>query len=63
MNKPGIDWHARAIQVAFLAGVIALWYLVGATGKINTVFLPELPRVIEKFGDRKSTRLNSSHRT
>ena len=50
MNKPGIDWHARAIQVAFLAGVIALWYLVGATGKINTVFLPELPRVIEKFG-------------
>jgi len=50
MNKPGIDWHARAIQVAFLAGVIALWYLVGATGKINSVFLPELPRVIEKFG-------------
>ena len=49
MNGRGIDWQARAIQVAFVAGLILLWYLVGAFGKINAIFLPELPRVIEKF--------------
>lgn len=50
MNGRKIDWHARAIQIAFVAGVIALWYIIGATGKVSSVFLPELPRVIEKFG-------------
>jgi ABC-type nitrate/sulfonate/bicarbonate transport system permease component len=49
MNGRGIDWHARAIQIAFVLGVILLWYIIGATGKINAIFLPELPRVVEKF--------------
>jgi ABC-type nitrate/sulfonate/bicarbonate transport system permease component len=46
-----IDWHARAIQIAFVIAIIAGWYYIGATGKVSHIFLPQLPRVLEKFAE------------
>jgi ABC-type nitrate/sulfonate/bicarbonate transport system permease component len=58
MKKDGIDWYARAIQVGFVLAVIALWYCASASGKVSSVFLPELPRVAEKLGQIvQTTRL------
>ena len=58
MNRPGIDWHARAIQLTFLAAIVALWFYVGASGKVSHIFLPELPNVLGKFADiLQSSRL------
>jgi ABC-type nitrate/sulfonate/bicarbonate transport system permease component len=44
-----IDWHARSIQIGFVAGIVLLWYVVGLSGAVNAIFLPELPRVLDKF--------------
>ncbi len=44
-----IDWHARALQLAFVAGVLLLWYLAGRSGQVSSVFLPALPNVFDKF--------------
>jgi ABC-type nitrate/sulfonate/bicarbonate transport system permease component len=49
MNNTGFDWHARAIQALFVVALIALWYYVGRTGLVSGVFLPPLPRVVDKF--------------
>src|SRR6478609_4451593 len=49
MNRQGIDWQARGIQLAFIAAIAAAWYYIGRAGLVNSIFLPELPRVIDKF--------------
>lgn len=49
MKRSGIDWQARIIQVGFIAGLIALWYYVSITDRLNPIFLPELPRVVDRF--------------
>jgi ABC-type nitrate/sulfonate/bicarbonate transport system permease component len=47
--KGRIDWRARGIQVAFVVTLIGIWYFASATGRINAIFLPDLPRVVDKF--------------
>lgn len=49
MNGRRIDWHARAIQVAFVAVLLLGWYIVSRTGHVNAIFLPALPQVADKF--------------
>jgi ABC-type nitrate/sulfonate/bicarbonate transport system permease component len=49
MKPQGIDWQARAIQFLFLAAVAAAWYFIGRAELVNSIFLPELPRVLDKF--------------
>ena len=47
-----------------VTGSIAYDYLMSFPGKFTEHFLPEhMHRVSLSFLDRKSTRLNSSHRT
>ena len=48
MKRP-VDWYARAVQIGFVVVILALWYYVGAAGKVSHIFLPQLPRVFEKF--------------
>jgi ABC-type nitrate/sulfonate/bicarbonate transport system permease component len=43
------DWNARAIQAAFIAAILLLWYYASTSGLVGIVFLPPLPRVAEKF--------------
>ncbi len=57
MNGRRIDWHARAIQAAFVAALLLVWYAVGRTGTINVIFLPYLPQVVAKFGQIVQTTL------
>jgi len=49
MKTAKFDWQARAIQVAFVIVVIALWYYVGHSGLVSPIFLPKLPNVLDKF--------------
>ena len=49
MNPRRFDWHARAIQVGFVLALLLLWYYLGRSGAVSAIFLPQLPRVAEKF--------------
>ncbi len=49
MNGIRGDWQARAIQVLFVAAILLLWYYVSTSGLVGVIFLPPLPRVIDKF--------------
>jgi ABC-type nitrate/sulfonate/bicarbonate transport system permease component len=49
MNRVRGDWLTRAIQVAFIAALLAIWYYASTAGLVRPVFLPPLPRVIDKF--------------
>lgn len=51
MNRSPADWYARAIQIGFVAVILLVWYYLGASGKVSHVFLPQLPRVADKFAD------------
>jgi ABC-type nitrate/sulfonate/bicarbonate transport system permease component len=57
MNRSSTDWSARAIQIGFIAVILLVWYYLGATGKVSHIFLPQLPRVVEKFFDIIRTQL------
>src|SRR5262245_58236130 len=49
MNNFRFAWQARAIQAGFVIVVLALWYYAGRSGLVSAVFLPQLPRVLDKF--------------
>jgi ABC-type nitrate/sulfonate/bicarbonate transport system permease component len=49
MKNPHFDWHARAIQIGFVLALLLLWYYIGRSGAVSPIFLPQLPRVAEKF--------------
>ena len=40
---------ARAIQFAFLAGLIAAWFIIGRTGAISPLFVPPMQAVWQAF--------------
>ncbi len=42
-------WRARAIQLAFLAGAIGAWFVIGGTGAISPLFLPPMDAVWNAF--------------
>jgi ABC-type nitrate/sulfonate/bicarbonate transport system permease component len=48
MNRQ-IDWQARIIQVLFVAVLALIWLYIGQNGLVNSIFLPKLPNVLEKF--------------
>ena len=41
--------HARAIQIAFVAGAIGVWYVIGSTGAVSPLFLPRIEAVAAAF--------------
>jgi ABC-type nitrate/sulfonate/bicarbonate transport system permease component len=47
--NPRIDWQARAIQILFVIIVASIWYYIGQAHIVNSIFLPELPLVLQKF--------------
>ena len=49
MKSRRFDWHARAIQVGFVFALLLFWYYLGRSGAVSAIFLPQLPRVAEKF--------------
>jgi ABC-type nitrate/sulfonate/bicarbonate transport system permease component len=49
MNE-GAAFGARAVQLGFLAGVFGLWWMVGASGAVNPLFLPPLGAVLGEIG-------------
>ena len=49
MRSRRFDWRARAIQVGFVVALLLLWYYLGRSGAVSAIFLPQLPRVAEKF--------------
>jgi ABC-type nitrate/sulfonate/bicarbonate transport system permease component len=51
-----IDWQARAIQFGFIAVLAALWYYIGKAEIVSSIFLPDLPRVLEKLWQVLQTR-------
>jgi ABC-type nitrate/sulfonate/bicarbonate transport system permease component len=48
-GRRGIDWWARAVQIAFVVAVLAFWDFVGQQGVVSPIFLPPLRRVIARF--------------
>src|SRR5262249_6247276 len=49
MKSRRFDWHARAIQVGFVLALLLFWYYLGRSGTVSAIFLPQLPRLAEKF--------------
>lgn len=49
MNRVRGGWQARIIQVLFVAAILLIWYHVSTSGLVGVVFLPPLPRVVDKF--------------
>lgn len=42
-------WQVKSLQLAFVAAILGLWYVVTETGYVSPIFLPKLPIVVDKF--------------